>query len=237
MFLSLASCGGGGSNPGTSGNNGTGSNGSNGGGNPPTAQFRITFEASWTAADFPTNYPGNDHFSPLIGTAHNQQVIFWEVNGQPATDGIESMAETGGTSTLSDEITVAENSGFSMAVLLGSGLGSGDASTSLEFDVSETYPLITFVSMLAPSPDWFVGVSGFSLLDAQGNWIGNAEIPLNLYDAGTDLGVQFSSANQDSNADNLPITLLSSDRADTDFELGVHFQTSMVVGRFIINRL
>ncbi|MGI9262951.1 MAG: spondin domain-containing protein [Woeseiaceae bacterium] len=210
------------------------------GGNTGTtdpATYRITFDVDWTAADFPTNYPSNPHFSPLVGTTHNSQVVFWELDGQPASDGIESMAERGRTATLGDEILAARDNGYSVGVIEGSGIGSGDGETSIEFDISVDYPLITFVSMIAPSPDWFVGVRGMSLLDAQGNWVDRADVPLEVYDAGTDLGERPRSADNDSNADNLPVTLLSSDRNDTDFEQGVHFQSSRVVGMFIIEKI
>jgi len=39
-----------------------------------------------------------------------------------------------------------------------------EAST-VNFDVSSTHPLVTLVSMLGPSPDWFVGVSGLEMRD------------------------------------------------------------------------
>ena len=91
--------------------------------------------------------------------------------------------------------------------------------------------------MVAPSPDWFVGSSGLSLLDGEGQWNIQEEIPPKVYDAGIDLGLRPTSANQDSSADNLPITLLSSARADTDFENGVHFQTLKVIGNFTIDRV
>jgi len=201
------------------------------------ATYRITFDADWTAADFPTNYPDNPHFSPLVGTTHNQQVVFWEVDGQPASDGIESMAERGRTDTLGDEISAARDNGYSVDVIEGSGIGRGDGETSIEFDINVDYSMITFVSMIAPSPDWFVGVSGLSLLDTGGNWVTRLEVPLQVFDAGTDLGERPRSPDIDSNGDNLPITLLSSDRADTDFEQGVHYQSSMVVGRFIIEKI
>ena len=35
--------------------------------------------------------------------------------------------------------------------------------------VTTDHPRVTLVTMIAPSPDWFVGVSGLSLLDASGN--------------------------------------------------------------------
>ena len=237
LYLALASCGGSDSNPNSTGNENTGNDDSTGSDTSGAVRFRIIFDATWTAADFPTNFPGNAHFSAIVGTAHNQQVVFWEVNGQPATTGIESMAETGGTQAFNDEITAAQDSGFSLGVFQGSGIGSGDGHTSLEFDASANHPLITFVSMVAPSPDWFVGISGFSLLDDEGNWKIHEELTLSIYDAGTDLGLQPTSPDQDSNADSLPITLLSSDRSNTDFRLGVHFQTLNVVGTFIIDKI
>jgi len=50
--------------------------------------------------------------------------------------------------------------------------------------------------MLAPSPDWFVGVHGLSLLD-NGGWIESQTVSLDVYDAGTDDGVDFNSADID----------------------------------------
>jgi len=35
------------------------------------ARYRVTFSDSWTANQFATNYPGNAHFSGLIGATHN----------------------------------------------------------------------------------------------------------------------------------------------------------------------
>ena len=49
--------------------------------------------------------------------------------------------------------------------------------------------------MIGPSPDWFVGVSGRSLLDAQAQWQSRLEIDLFPYDAGTEEGTEFSLGN------------------------------------------
>ena len=49
--------------------------------------------------------------------------------------------------------------------------------------------------MIAPSPDWFVGVSGLSLLDASGNWLPSHEVKLYPWDAGTENGDEFSLSN------------------------------------------
>ena len=52
------------------------------------------------------------------------------------------------------------------------------------------HPLVTLVTMVAPSPDWFVGVSGLSLI-VGGDWASELSVPLQAYDAGTDSGTSF----------------------------------------------
>lgn len=199
--------------------------------------FRVTFTTTWNGTDFPTNYPSNAHWSPLVGTVHNEQVIFWAPNDQPATAGIKSMAETGSTSAFDSEIQTAKAAGYSQGRIQASGISSGSGSTSIEFSTSDTYPLLTLTSMVAPSPDWFVGVHGLALQDEEGEWIETQTINLEIYDAGTDDGVQFTSANSDTSSQNLSISLLSSDRADTDIENGQHFSSGKYVGTLLIEKI
>ena len=54
-----------------------------------------------------------------------------------------------------------------------------------EFRVEETHPLLTLVTMIAPSPDWFVGVHDLVMRDEE-NWIGRQTVELWPYDAGTE---------------------------------------------------
>jgi hypothetical protein len=173
----------------------------------------------WTAVDFPTGFPGSGaHFTTIVGGTHNDQVIFWEP-GQPATQGIENMAESGSTGALSSEVEAAKTDGKAEFVLLGSGNINAAATSTLEFDINQTYPLVTLTSMVAPSPDWFVGVHGLSLFDdAAGDWKQTVTVELKVYDAGTEDGVNFSLNNPDSSGF---IALLTSDPADTDFINGV----------------
>jgi len=160
-----------------------------------TATYRVVFEATWSASTHPTNFPGGAHFSPLIGAVHNAGVTFWVRDGT-ATPGIESMAETGGTGTLAAEIQ-AEIPGNALAVVNGSGIRSPGSTTIQAIALREDFPLVTLVTMIAPSPDWFVGVSGLSLRDADENWIEELEVVLYPYDAGTDSGPVYTSANDD----------------------------------------
>ncbi len=86
--------------------------------------------------------------------------------------------------------------------------------------INENYPLITLVSMVAPCPDWFVGVGGLDLLGEDGEFVQSLTVPLVVYDAGTDNGITFTSSNSASAGE--VITRLSCGASDCDFLQGVH---------------
>ena len=65
----------------------------------------------------------------------------------------------------------------------------GDA--TVEFSVHDEFERLTLVTMLGPSPDWFVGVSGLPLRDDTG-WIRFQEIELLPYDGGTRSANEFA---------------------------------------------
>lgn len=161
---------------------------------PPaaTARYRVTFDASWSAATHPTDFPGNAHFSGLIGGTHGPAVSFWQEGGL-ATEGIRLMAERGRQSPLDLEVGAAIGAGTAQHVLAGEDVPRSPGSTSLEFDIGRDFPLVTLVTMVAPSPDWFVGVSGLSLIE-NGSWVAEMVVQLQPYDAGTDSGSTFGSA-------------------------------------------
>ena len=79
--------------------------------------------------------------------------------------------------------------------------------TSATFVATEDHPLFTFVTMLAPSPDWFAGTSGFSLLTPSG-WRTHFVYELFTYDSGTDNGTTFQQINSDTNPQQ-PISLIT----------------------------
>ena len=79
----------------------------------------------------------------------------------------------------------------------GSGIGSGTGTSSISnIEVNTEYPLVSFITMIAPSPDWFVGVHDFNLCDTTtGKWKESRTRDLPPYDAGTDSGPRFQSGN------------------------------------------
>ena len=47
-----------------------------------SATYRVVFESTWSPTTHPdTGFPGNPHFSPLIGGVHDANVSFWTSGG------------------------------------------------------------------------------------------------------------------------------------------------------------
>ncbi len=160
----------------------------------PTAQYTVRFDATWSAGSHPVDFPANAHFSPLIGGTHDGRVRFWRP-GELASRGIEEMAEAGQVSPLDDEVGAAIAAGRADQVLRGDDIDS-PGSASFSFTVRQEFPLVTLVTMVAPSPDWFVGVDSLPLLE-NGEWVEERVVRLVAWDAGTDSGATFRTPNQD----------------------------------------
>lgn len=162
-----------------------------------TAQYQVVFNATWSQQTLPTNWPGGAaHFSGLVGGTHNANVHFWH-DGETASEGIRLMAELGQKTTLLNEIVPAIANGTAQFQLSGGGISPSPGSVSLTFaqPMSRDFPLVTLVSMIAPSPDWFVGVDSLNLIE-NGQWVTNKVVTLYGKDAGTDSGVTFTSPDQ-----------------------------------------
>jgi hypothetical protein len=64
------------------------------------------------------------------------------------------------------------------------------------FRADAQHHLLSLVSKIYPSPDWFVGVSDLELCLENGQWIESKEINLYPYDAGSDSGATYTSPDQ-----------------------------------------
>ena len=72
-------------------------------------------------------------------------------------------------------------------MLVGGAIDRSPDRVTLDFEISRDFSLVTLVSMLAPSPDWFVGMSGLNLIE-NGDWVAEKVVVLQPWDAGTDSG-------------------------------------------------
>ena len=159
----------------------------------PSVEYQLTFEATWSASTHPLDFPPNPHFSGLIGASHGPAARLWE-EGETATPGIKNMAETGAKSPLDAEIDALIDAGSACTTISGGGINTSPGAVEVTFTASQECPLVSVVSMIAPSPDWFVGVSGLSLLEG-GRWVDESIVELFPYDAGTDSGTSYGSPN------------------------------------------
>jgi len=164
--------------------------------NPPpataTARYRVTLTVNWTAVTHPGTLPGNAHFSRPVLAVHGAPGAMFGV-GALASRGIERMAEGGFIDTLSAEL----NANVQVAsIASAAGIPApASGSRTFEVDVDQAFHRISLVSMLAPSPDWFVGADEATFVNGQ--WIDTVVVPLGDYDSGTDSGSGFTSGNAD----------------------------------------
>ena len=165
---------------------------------PASTTYGVTFRATWDATshgDSPP-FPSGAHFSRVAGTTHVEEASFWS-SGGIATTGIEIMAETGAVDALCDEVQAEVGSGRAGGCIRGQeGSFSSPGTVTLSFEADEDFTFLTLVSMIAPSPDWFVGVDGISLREGE-CWVPRTEMDLVGYDAGTDGGATFTAPNAD----------------------------------------
>lgn len=162
-----------------------------------TARYKIEFVAKWSLETHPDDYPLGAHFSPFVAYSHNDSAeakIFNE--GEIPTPGVEEMAETGAINMLVEEIQNLIDLNLAHTQTKGIRIDSPGIDSS-ELSLSQEYSHITFVSMLAPSPDWFVAESINLFVDGQ--WLEKSEIELETYDSGGDDGEDFTSKDLDSN--------------------------------------
>lgn len=168
------------------------------------ATYNISATTIWNSTDH-TSLPGNAHWSNLIGATHNTANEFVEI-GQLATTGIKNVAENGSNSVFISEINSAINANKADQLLQDgfSPFAGNDSMAGLTgVTVSEDFPLVTLVSMVAPSPDWFIAVNSLNLRSGNpsvnNGWKDTFTMDVFVYDAGTDEGTNYTSGDNASN--------------------------------------
>ena len=79
---------------------------------------------------------------------------FWAV-GEKASLGVQQVAESGGTSILTDPVT-GQLSGpnYLTAMAAGPSFAADEFKMELEIDANEMHNHLGLIAMIAPSPDW-----------------------------------------------------------------------------------
>ncbi len=168
----------------------TDNNNGNTGDDSKQVTYKATFRATWSKETHPTNFPANAHFSPLVGMTHSSATKLFTVD-EKATAGIENMAETGKAPYLNQEIDTRKKAGTAGERINGGGIGRSPGSVSVQFTITKKHPLVSLVSMIAPSHDWFIAVRDFRLWE-NNQWKQTETVIVKAYDAGTESGDNFS---------------------------------------------
>ena len=155
-----------------------------------TANYQLTFQADWSSSTHDV-VPSNAHFSKVIGMNHNASTSLFST-GNTASVGIKNMAETGSIIPLDSEILTLTSGGNSGTMFSSTASVTSPGNTSLTIAVNSGNSYVSMVSMIAPSPDWFIGVNAVNLLE-NGIFVSSKSVDLFPYDAGSDSGTDFTS--------------------------------------------
>lgn len=210
------------------------------------ASYTITFTSVWDSeTNDPTNgnstvtLPGNAHWSDLVGATHNNSVALLEMGGF-ATTGVKNVAEIGNNTAIMNEVQAFINAGNADQYLQApfDDFAPRTFATHMNIEVSEDYPLLSLLAMIAPSPDWMIAVNSINLRDGNA-WVQNLNIPLFPYDAGTDSGTSYTSGNQ-ATTPAQPITSLINVTPFNDKPIGtltITFNETLSVGELEVSKV
>lgn len=161
------------------------------------AKYEVTFEGLWSRHTHPKDFPTNEwltHFSDIIGASHSADYRVWEYGGY-ASDGLRQVAEWGSTRELESELKRQSDHIRTIIKARGLWYPSVNGKTFAVFRVDNKHHLMSLVSMLGPTPDWIVGVSALELCLKDCSWVDQKVLNLYPWDAGTDSGITYVSAN------------------------------------------
>jgi hypothetical protein len=166
------------------------------------ATYRVELTPLWTKASFPLEYPDTSlihkpHFSGLIGTAHNAAYQVFAA-GQMPTPGLERLSEMGKHDPLDEEIRAAIAAGNALALTESDPLKDFSQTATAEVKVDGAHPMVSLVAMIAPSPDWFAGVSDVNLME-NGEWVASKTVDVQPWDSGGDDGTTYLADDVDTN--------------------------------------
>lgn len=166
------------------------------------AEYTLVLKSNWTKTNHPFEYPtanpvSGPHFSGIIGAAHNASFALFK-QGMMPTPGLEKLSEEGKPTPLDEEIKAAVTAGNAASLFTTGPLRNFSDSIVGTFRVDPSHPMVSFVAMIAPSPDWFAGASDVALME-NGQWAASKTIQLFAWDSGGDDGATYKASDKDNN--------------------------------------
>ncbi len=142
-----------------------------------TATYRVTI----------TNLTGGQPLTPPLIAVHRQSINLFEI-GQPASPGIQEIAENGNLAPLVDVVSNAKHvHDFVVAVAGDPPPVMPGQSVTVELTSAQGAKYLSFASMLICTNDGFTGVDSVRLPKQVGD---SATLYANGYDAGTEINTE-----------------------------------------------
>ncbi|KAL5010540.1 hypothetical protein ScPMuIL_012845 [Solemya velum] len=164
------------------------------------AMYKLVFTGLWSRQTHPKEFPtGRDavllHWSNVVGSSHSDDYRIWEY-GNYASRGVKEVCEFGYSTNL--EKDMKHNSDKIRTVIKTPPIwGNVQQTREAVFGVDPRSHLLSFLSMIGPSPDWCVGVSALDMCRSDCTWADKMDIDLYPWDAGTDSGLTYISRNSE----------------------------------------
>lgn len=166
-----------------------------------TATYTVVFVPSWNPASHPVEYPithaKHGLLTPIIGATHGSDFQLFAEGAKPSA-GLEKLSETGMHTPLDNEIRQAITAGKAATLIefKDGSPGPIHPSVSNRFEITKSRSLVSLAGMIAPSPDWFYGVSGVDL-HQNGGWVSSAVVTAYAWDSGGDAGTTYMAQDMD----------------------------------------
>ena len=161
-------------------------------------KYRVEITFNWSGMSHPDAYPEDGQFSPLVAASHSSCYDIW-TPACYASKGVQVVAETGNIKLLLLELKYHLHRNVYDFKFLTKPTEDGTQTVALDIMV-DGYggrTLISAITMIFPSPDWFTGIDNMDTCDQKtGRWRRKIEGNLSAWDAGTDLGEDFESPNK-----------------------------------------
>jgi hypothetical protein len=159
-------------------------------------KYTVTFTPLWTVNTHPVNYPQDASFSAFISYSHKSGSELYTV-GLIAPESVGIFAENGALTRIEEDIDILRSSDRALDRAKGYEVDyPRNSEITLGFD--DAHIMVTVLSKIKPSPDWFVGANNVQLY-VNGAWLDTLSVNIVAYDAGTDMGTSFESADQPNN--------------------------------------
>ncbi|SPP75279.1 uncharacterized protein LOC117581537 [Drosophila guanche] len=132
-----------------------------------------------------------DLLDSSVGEQQQQQMQLQSQTGKSQPGRSTATAPSTGASAAT-AFTASERSVFDEFSLPAIQLGAGRSEAKVFVD--SNHSMVSLMTRIVPSPDWFIGVDSFELC-VGGSWIDTVTVELDPLDAGTDNGFTFTAPN------------------------------------------